>query len=161
MSSSSRGTSSSSRGGISYIPTSSIDITDLESKDIIVLQALLKKLLGNINVKGKDKPIGKFNISDAKNENIYKINEAKQDLDKEKYKQFLIFMIIELKQNNEEYENNTGEILTAHYVVNATEIDKQEIAKIKEKYHQLYLSKLTEGKTENIKKQIQSRLDKL
>ena len=107
------------------------------------LQKKLYPLLGNIIVNGQNvESIGKFNIADTTTDNIYKIPENQANLDKDNYKTFLEFMIRELQKNNSDYKNNTGEILTAHYVDTATEQDKQEIDEIKQKYNKLFLLKL-------------------
>ena len=104
------------------------------------LQKKLYPLLGNIIVNGQNvESIGKFNIADTTTDNIYKIPENQANLDKDNYKTFLEFMIRELQKNNSDYKNNTGEILTAHYVDTATEQDKQEIDEIKQKYNKLFL----------------------
>ena len=111
---------------------------------ITELQAQLYPLLGNIDVIdviGKEKPIGKFNISDTTDENIYKIPENQPNLDIDKYRQFLEFMIRELTKNNVEFSKNTGEILTAHYLETITKEDKDEIDKIKKEYEKLYFDK--------------------
>ena len=126
------------------------------------LQVQLYPLLGNIFVEGiRNESIGKFNISDTTDENIYKIPENQPNLDIDKYRQFLEFMIRELTKNNDEFLKNTGEILTAHYVEGITKEDKNEIDKIKERYRDLYLlslKKKTNQSTQNQKIDVVFRL---
>ena len=134
-----------------------------KTKDrISYYQDILGSLLENIIV--KDRVISKeyFKLKDTYKNTIYDISETQKDLDVEKYKQFLQFMIHELDKNNTEFSQNKGEILTTHIIDNATSEDKQEIEKIRKKYEDIYnLSRLQKNKTPEIKTQIQSRLDKL
>ena len=83
--------------------------------DIKTLQQALYPLLGNIVVKGEGIQ-EQFNIADTTDENIYKIPEDTPNLDKTKYAEFLQFMFNELTNNNEEFSQNKGEIVTAHYL---------------------------------------------
>ena len=135
--------------------------------NISELQTILKSLLNNIfiNEYELDKQSNTlFNIADTTYENIYKILETKleDEYAKQKYIEFLKFMIKELLNNNTDFCNNKGQILTAHYLDSITEKDKEEIEKIKKKYEDIYnLSILQKDKTPEIKKQIQFRLDKL
>ena len=101
------------------------------------LQKILFFLLNNvyINEYGIDNQSSEsFKIAEVTDENIYRIPENQENLDIEKYKEFLKFMIRKLHKNNKEYVNNNGEILTAHYVDGATEEDKTEMEKIRHKY---------------------------
>jgi len=110
-------------------------------KSISYLQKELYPLLSNIHVKDEIKPIGTFNIADTTDENIYKIPEGQLNLDTEKYKQFLQFMIIKLTENNNGYMENKGDILTAYCLDEENVEYKQEMDKIKKIYQDLYFSK--------------------
>jgi hypothetical protein len=134
-----------------------------KTKDSIsYYQDSLGSLLENIKV--KDRVISKehFKLKDTYKNTIYDISETKKDLDIEKYKTFLQFIIQELEKNNTEFLQNKGEILTTHIIDNVSSEDKQEIEKIRKKYEDIYnLSTLQKDKTPEIQTQIQSRLDKL
>ena len=118
-------------------------------KSISDLQKELYPLLSNIHVKDEIKPIGTFNIADTTDENIYKIPEEQLNLDKEKYKQFLQFMIDKLKINNDQYIKNEGEILTAHYVDDKYNLEIDKIIKL---YDELYNLNDKTWQTQNKKK---------
>jgi len=110
--------------------------------DITKLQTLLKPLLNNIFIEKYLKyqsPIN-FNIADTtKNYNIYTIPATQENLDLDKYRIFLKFMIEKLFVNNTEFSNDEGNIITA-YCIN--DEDKTEIEKIKIRYEQTYLPKI-------------------
>ena len=101
------------------------------------LQSILKSLLNNIQITGKTSTTKPFNIADTTDNNIYKINET-DDLDIENYMNFLKFMIKELTKNNTDFENDKGDIITAHWI---NDEHKKDIEEIKERYKEIYLSK--------------------
>ena len=134
--------------------------------DLEKLQKQLKILLSNVFVKDIiEQSNTYFNIADTTSNNIYNINPKISDtlqLDIDKYIIFLQFMIKELEKNNTDFENNTGDILTAHYLDGINKEDIDEINKIKDKYEDIYkLSQLTEYNTEDKKQNINERLSKL
>ncbi len=111
--------------------------------DITELQKLLKPLLNNIFVAGQYlQSQTKFNIADTTTTdiNIYTIPHNQAKLDIEKYKAFLKFMIQKLYDNNTEFSQDSGEIITA-YCMTGNKEDEEEIEKIKARYKEIYVSK--------------------
>ena len=117
---------------------------------ITQLQDILNPLLNNIFVDGPLSQLPtEFNIANTTTgyDNIYTIPTKKANLDVDKYKAFLKFMIKKLYENNTGFSQNTpdGEIITA-YCINDNKEDKTSIENIKKRYEKLYLYKNKEPK---------------
>ena len=124
---------------------------------ITQLQDILKPLLNNIFVDGPFSQLPtEFNIADTTTgyDNIYTLPAQTANLDVEKYKAFLKFMIQKLYENNTGFSQNTpdGEIITS-YCINDNEEDITAIENIKKRYIKLYKIKEPKTKYETKNKQ--------
>jgi hypothetical protein len=119
----------------------------LDTLSISELQLILKPLLNNVFIDGynlDDEFVQKyipFNLTNKNNKNIFNIPISEYEnstFDKTKYKNFLIFMIKKLYENNTEFSHNEGSILTSHILDGSTSEDIKEINKIKQIYEDTY-----------------------
>ena len=129
------------------------------------LQKLLKPLLNNVYINEYGENIQStipFNIEETTKgqTNIYNIKPDTPNLDTDKYIQFLKCMIKELHKNNTDFANNTGDILTAHYLDGIDETDKSEIDNLKKRYQDLYNLNTSEKNPNNKWVQVKSKKQK-
>ena len=121
----------------------------LDTLSITELQKLLEPLLNNVFIDGYNLDndfVNKyipFNLINKNKKNMFNIPISEYEnenatFDKIKYKEFLIFMIKKLYENNTEFSHNEGSILTSHILDGSTPEDIQEINKIKQIYEDTY-----------------------